>query len=76
MNYNSLFIQPTSTTTSTDSMRTQIYPITNNSFKVGDKVTLFTPHDEMTFTVSKIYDDNYNLVAELKRNNKNNEIEY
>lgn len=33
-----------------------------NYFKVGDKVTLFTPHDEMTFTVSKIYDDNYNLV--------------
>lgn len=33
-----------------------------NYFKVGDKVTLFTPHDEMTFTVSKIYDDSYNLV--------------
>lgn len=33
-----------------------------NYFKVGDKVTLFTPRDEMTFTVSKIYDDNYNLV--------------
>lgn len=33
-----------------------------NYFKVGDKVTLFTPRDEMTFTVSKIYDDSYNLV--------------
>lgn len=33
-----------------------------NYFKVGDKVTLFTPGDEMTFTVSKIYDDSYNLV--------------
>lgn len=33
-----------------------------NYFKVGDKVTLFTPCDEMTFTVSKIYDDSYNLV--------------
>lgn len=33
-----------------------------NYFKVGDKVTLFTPRDEMTFTVSKIYDDSDNLV--------------
>lgn len=33
-----------------------------NYFKVGDKVTLFTPGDEMTFIVSKIYDDSYNLV--------------
>lgn len=33
-----------------------------NYFKVGDKVTLFTSRDEMTFTVSKIYDDSYNLV--------------
>ena len=33
-----------------------------NYFKVGDKVTLFTPGDEMTFTVSKLYDDSYNLV--------------
>ena len=36
--------------------------IERNYFKVGDKVTLFTPRDEMTFTVSKIYDDSYNLV--------------